>query len=60
MKYYCGPTDVFSPEPDGSVYAKSLDDSIEIWAADSYSNDSVTELTKAQADEIKTRPGWEE
>ena len=34
MKYYCGPTNVFSPEPDGSVYAKSLDDSIEIWAAD--------------------------
>ena len=60
MKYYSGPTALFDPEPSGSLYAQSLDQSIQIWEASSCDNDQATELTKEQADEIKTRPGWAE
>ena len=60
MKYYSGPTALFDPEPSGSLYAQSLDHSIQIWEASSYDNDQATQLTKEQADEIKARPGWEE
>ena len=62
MKYYSGPTALFDPEPSGSLYAQSLDQSIQIWEASNYDNDQsgATKLTKEQADEIKARPGWEE
>lgn len=58
MRYFCGPSNVFEPEPQGSLFAESLDGSIQIWEAQSYENDAVTEVTREQAEEITTRPGW--
>ncbi len=59
MKYYSGITALFVPEPEGTVYAESVSAGQQIWEASSYSNDQVTEVTKEQADIIKTWPGWE-
>ena len=58
MRYFCGPSNVFEPEPQGSLFAESLDGSIQIWEAQSYENDAVTEVTREQAEEITTGPGW--
>jgi hypothetical protein len=58
MNYYSGPTNFFDPEPQGSLFAESLDGSIQIWEAESYENDSVTKITREMAEEIITRPGW--
>jgi hypothetical protein len=58
MSYYCGATVFFSPEPEGSLFAQSVDGSLQIWAAEDYENPMVTEVTEAEAEEIKTRPGW--
>jgi len=59
MKYFVGATVFFDPEPSGTVYAESVDGSLRIWEAENYDNPMVTTVTKAEADQIKTRPGWE-
>ena len=60
MRYFCGPTAFFLPEPSGSIFAQSVDGSLQIWAAETYENPMVTEVTEAEAEEIKPRPGWAE
>ncbi len=60
MKYFSGITVLFVPEPNGSLYAKRSDNTSQIWAAEDYDNDEVSEITQDQADIIKTWPGWEE
>lgn len=58
MKYFCGPTNLFDPAPEGELLSESSDESIQIWKAEDYNNENVSEITKEAVDNLIVRPSW--